>query len=208
MIYAENVLMCIAIPLVITSLFLQKGARRFVIFFLFGMTICLLSAYVGGLAQVSSGMDATEVSVYISPITEELMKLFPILFYMILLEPGNEKLFQAAIGIGAGFATFENCCYVLTSGASDLSYVLIRGLAVGVMHIISMAALAIGLQLLKKYGIFSVSGVMGATSLSITFHALYNLLVSKPGIPSYIGYAFPLFAAMILYSKYRSKLIE
>ena len=201
MIYAENLLLCIVIPLAITLLFLKKGARRFVFSFLVGMTVCLLAAYVGGYIQLVFGMETEQVSVYVSPVTEEILKLFPILFYLLLFEPKDEEIFHAAIGIGAGFATFENCCYVLSAGADNLAYVLIRGSAVGVMHIISMAALAVGLHLLKKYGIFSFSGIMGATSLAMTFQALYNLLVSKPGFPSYVGYALPLFCALILYSQ-------
>ena len=200
MIYAENVLLCIAIPLAIALMFLKGGTRRIFISLLVGMVTCLTAAYIGGFIQVASGMEMQKVSVYLSPIVEEIMKLLPVMFYLLLYEPKDREILHTAVGIGAGFATFENCCYVLSASASSLPYVLIRGFAAGVMHIISMVALAMGFQLLKRYKIFKVSGIMGATSLAMTFHALYNLLVSKPGFPSYVGYAMPLLCGLLLLS--------
>ena len=208
MIYAENVLICIAVPLVIALLFIRGGARRFVLSFLAGMIACLLAAYIGGFLEKASGMSAEDTSVFISPIIEEIMKLIPILLLLMLFEPDDQKVVYLAIGIGAGFATFENCCYVLSYNAQSLPYVLIRGLAVGVMHLVSMVALSIGFIILKRYKIFRFAGILGALSLAMTFHAMYNLLVSKPGIASVMGYILPLFTALLLYTKGKSFITE
>ena len=108
-----------------------------------------------------------------------------------------------AAAIGAGFATFENCCYILTAGAESLTYILIRGLAVGVMHIVSIFALSIWLIAAKRLKVLSFPAVVGGLSLSMIFHALYNLLVSEPGASSVVGYALPLLAAAGLYLLYR-----
>ncbi|MBR4732358.1 MAG: PrsW family intramembrane metalloprotease [Lachnospiraceae bacterium] len=199
MIYAENVLICITVPLVIALMFLQGSARRFVASFLSGMAACLLAAYVGGYIELISGMGAEDTAIFLSPIIEEIMKLLPVLFYLMLFEPKDVELLLVAVGIGTGFATFENCCYVLSRGAQSLAYVLIRGSVVGVMHLVSMVALSVGLHLLKQYKVFTVSGIIGALSLAMTFHATYNLLVSKSGITTYVGYALPLLGALILY---------
>ncbi|MBO4750940.1 MAG: PrsW family intramembrane metalloprotease [Lachnospiraceae bacterium] len=206
MIYAENILICIAVPLAFALMFLRGAVRRFDFSFLSGMVTCLLAAYIGGFFTQLSGMSTEDISVFLSPVIEESMKLLPVLFYLILFEPGDTELLQAAVGIGAGFATFENCCYVLTSGAQNLSYVLIRGAAVGVMHIVSMVALAVGMHLLKRYKVFNFSGIVGALSLAMTFHATYNLLVSEPGLSTYVGYALPLLSALLLYSQTRGYL--
>ena len=108
-----------------------------------------------------------------------------------------------AIAIGAGFATFENCCYILTSGAESLTYVLIRGLAVGVMHIVSILALSIWFIAAKRLRVFSFPAVVGGLSLAMIFHALYNLLVSEPGVFRGIGYFLPLLTAAGLYWLFR-----
>ena len=203
MIYAENILICIAVPLFVSLIFLTKSAKRFVGAFLTGMAICLISAYIGGFIDIVAAMPEGETAIFLSPIIEESMKFLPILFYLVIFSPGNQHLLQSAIGIGAGFATFENCCYILSSGADSLPYILIRGLSVGVMHIVCTFVLSMALILLRKFKAFSLAGIVGALSLSMTFHGLYNLLVSEPGLSSYIGYAIPLLSAAILYLPYK-----
>ena len=56
MIYAENILICILIPLIVSLLFTTGRARQFVIAFCVGMLLCLLSAYVSGFTEVALGL--------------------------------------------------------------------------------------------------------------------------------------------------------
>ncbi|MCR4804267.1 MAG: PrsW family intramembrane metalloprotease [Clostridia bacterium] len=203
MIYAENILLCIAIPLVVSLLFLRGDVRRFVGAFLLGMAVCLISAYISGFINLTAGMTANDAAVFLAPVVEELMKLFPLLFFLVLFAPADRTMTMLAVAIGAGFATFENCCYILTNGAGSLPYILIRGLAVGVMHIVSVAALSIWLIAAKRLGVFSFPAVVGGLSLAMIFHAMYNLLVSVGGLPSIIGYLLPLLTAAALVFLYR-----
>jgi RsiW-degrading membrane proteinase PrsW (M82 family) len=203
MIYAENILLCIAIPLVVSLLFLRGEARRFVCAFLLGMGVCLVSAYISGFLNLAADMGADDTAVFLSPVVEELMKLFPLLFFLILFDPAERTMTMLAVAIGAGFATFENCCYILTNGAESFTYILIRGLAVGVMHIVSIAALSVWLIAARRLKAFSFPAIVGGLSLAMIFHALYNLLVSVPGAPSVIGYLLPLLTAAALYFLYR-----
>ena len=203
MIYAENILICIAIPLFIALLFTRGKTRQFLTSFLLGMGVCLLAAYISGFIGAASGTEARDTAIFISPMIEEAMKMLPLLFYLFLLEPSGPDLVHAACGIGTGFAIYENCCYILSMGAGSLTYIMIRGLAVGVMHIVSILALALGLIQVRRFRAFSVGGILGALALSMTFHGLYNLLVSAPGLTSYIGYGMPLVAAALLYLPYR-----
>ena len=199
MIYAENVLICIAVPLAITLLFTRGSARCLTISFLAGMLVCILSAYISGFIQLISGFTAEDTSIFLSPMIEECMKLLSMLFCVYVFNPSDDDTQLCAVGIGAGFATFENCCFILSSGAPQLTYVMVRGMAVGVMHIVTLVALAKGMQLLKAYKAFSLAGIVGVWSLSVTVHGLYNLLVSKPGVSSYIGYVMPMVCAIVLY---------
>ena len=41
MIYSENILICIEIPLLISLLFIDRASRRFVGSFIMGMIVCL-----------------------------------------------------------------------------------------------------------------------------------------------------------------------
>lgn len=203
MIYAENILLCIAVPLLVSLLFIRGEVRRYVTAFLLGMGACLIAAYISGYLNFVTGMGENDTSVFLSPVVEEFIKLLPLMFFLVLLSPEDRTLTMLAVAIGAGFATFENCCYILTVGAKSVTYVLIRGLAVGVMHIVSILALAIWLILAKRFKVLSLPAVVGGLAIAMIFHALYNLLVSAPGVPSAIGYLLPPLAALGLYLLYR-----
>ena len=203
MIYAENILACMAVPLLLTLVFVRGDVRRFVLNFLLGMAACLLGAYVSGFVGAAAGMSVGDTAVFISPVVEEGMKFLPLLFYFIMFGPGDDRLFHVALGIGAGFATFENICSMVTTGTERLSFLLIRGLAVGVMHIMSIFSVTLGLVIARRFKALQISSIIGATSLSMLFHGMYNLLVSEPGVNTWIGYAMPLFTAAILLAVYR-----
>ena len=203
MIYSENILVCMAVPLLLTLFFVKDNARQFVLNFLLGMAACLLGAYVSGFLDVATGMGVEDTAVFISPLMEEAMKFLPLLFYFLMFEPQDDRLFHAAVGIGAGFASFENVCSMVSSGAGSLGFLLIRGLAVGVMHIVSVFALVLGLVIARRLKAMRFASTIGALSLSMLFHGMYNLLVSEPGITSAIGYALPLATAVILLFIYR-----
>ena len=196
MIYAENIFICIAVPLVITVFFIKGSARKFIVSFVLGMVLCLVAAYIGGYFEYAFEMEAEETSIFVSPIVEEIIKLLPVLLLMILFDSDDDELKLTAVGIGAGFATFENACHIISTGAQDLAYILIRGFAAGVMHVVSIYALSVALVVLRRYKAATVPIVVGALSISMTFHATYNLFVSKTGLSSYIGYTFPVVAAI------------
>ncbi len=203
MIYAENILLCIAIPLALSLLFVRGEVRHYLLAFLLGMAVCLIAAYISGFLNLVTGMGDNDTSVFLSPVVEELMKLMPLLFFLVMFDPEDQTLTMLAVAIGAGFATFENCCYILNSGAENLLNVMIRGLAVGVMHIVSILAMSIWFIVAKRLKVFSFPAVVGGLALSMIFHALYNLLVSEPGASRIVAYLLPLLTAIGLYALYR-----
>ena len=193
--------------LMITILFVQGMARKVMEAFVFGMGCCLMSAYISGFAKVISGMSAEDTAVYISPLIEEAMKLLPVLFILYVLDADDNELFVSSIAIGAGFATFENICYLLSSGSIKMSFVLVRGLAVGIMHIASIIILSGTIIIVRKHDSVSVPTLIGALSMSSTLHSLYNLLVSEPGLSSRIGYFMPFVSAVLLYIVLRKSIV-
>lgn len=203
MIYAEHILICIAVPLLIVMAFIGGDARRFAAALLAGMGVCLLAAYISSYINALTGFGKTRTAVYISPVVEELMKFLPLLLYLSMLSPEDKPLLLAAAGIGAGFAIFENCCYLASPEMSSFAFVAVRGFAVGVMHVVSALSLALGLSLVRRFRALQLPGVLGALSLSMTFHGLYNLLVAHPGAPAVIGYILPLLTAAALFPVYR-----
>ncbi|HCM92117.1 MAG TPA: PrsW family intramembrane metalloprotease [Lachnospiraceae bacterium] len=203
MIFSENILICMALPLLLTAFLVRDNARRLVINFIIGMAACLLGAYVSGFIDVITGYGTEDTAIFISPVVEELMKFLPLLFYSLMFEPEDDRLFNAAVGIGAGFASYENVCSMITTGTESLGFLLIRGLAVGVMHIVSVCALTLGLVLAKHYKVSGLSTMLGALSVGMLFHGIYNLLASESGISSWVGFSLPLITAVLMLLAYR-----
>ncbi|MBQ3390762.1 MAG: PrsW family intramembrane metalloprotease [Firmicutes bacterium] len=203
MIYSENILICIAAPLLIAAIFLRGEARRFAVFFTVGMVICLLSAYISGFLEFAGMMEADKIPLYVSPVVEESMKVLPLIFVLLVIQPPEEGLFLGSVALGTGFATFENCCYILTAGSENLTYILVRGLAVGVMHLVCVLMVILGTILARRTRTFSLAAFVGALSTAMCYHSLYNLLVSQPGVTSIIGYVMPLFTVGVLTVPYR-----
>ena len=110
MMYIENIFICISIPLLLSLIFIQGEARKYTLFVCIGMGICVLSAYVSSFFMNYYGVDTIEASIEITPVCEEVMKLFPLLFYILIFEPQRSQIPRVAIAIAVGFATFENVC--------------------------------------------------------------------------------------------------
>ena len=208
MIYAENIFICIVVPLLVSLLFIRKNVRCFVIFLMLGMATCLLSAYISAFLGSVKAAAPEETSVFISPVVEEIMKLIPIVFFLLVFEPDEESLALSAVAIGIGFATFENCCFILSGSAESLTYMLVRGFAAGVMHLVCTVTVGYGLAFSRSEGLIRTSVSVGLLAFAATFHGLYNLLVSQPGLPSSVGFVLPITAALALRAFIRRKRIN
>ena len=194
--YIENVYICLAAPLLIAVICSKGKARQLLLFFFSGMTVCLLSSYVSTFLAAVQGMGTLEASLMIAPPVEECMKLLPFLFYLLIFEPEKERISGCVLMIAVGFATFENVCYMTQNGAESLMHLMIRGFGAGAMHVICGALLAGGLMLLWNRLWLRVAGTVGLLTVAITYHGIYNILVSQPGIPAIIGYLIPLTTAV------------
>ena len=191
MIYIENIFVCLAIPLVLSMLFFGGRPRIFMLFMITGMSVCLLSAYVNSFFMGYYGVDPTVAVVEITPVCEEVMKLLPLLFYVLIFEPKVRNLPEAAVALAVGFATFENACYLAENGAENLMFLLIRGLSAGALHILCGILIGHGLSHAFRRRWLAFTGTVGLLGACIVFHAIYNLLISGNQGCRTAGYLFP-----------------
>lgn len=162
MTYIENIFLCMVSPLLVAALCMGRRQLRFFLFCIAGMGVCLLSAYINTFLAAVCRADALAATAEIAPVVEEIMKLLPLVFYLLVFEPEGDKIKAAAITVALAFATFENVCYLIQNGADRFSFIFFRG--------------------------FGTCGLLGA---AITFHAIYNLLIAYGGAVQYIAYALP-----------------
>lgn len=191
MTYIENVFICIFSTLLIAAICMGKRNIRFFLFCFAGMGACLLSAYINTFFAAVYEADAFIATVEIAPVTEEVMKLLPLLFYLLVFEPKPDKIKSAAIISAVSFATFENICYLIQNGTEYFSFIFFRGFGTGAMHVICGALVGSGLVYAWQRTWLKIAGTCGLLGAAITFHAVYNLLIAYGGAAQYIAYALP-----------------
>ncbi|MCI7179278.1 MAG: PrsW family intramembrane metalloprotease [Lachnospiraceae bacterium] len=200
MIYIENIFVCLAIPLMLCMLFIGGRTRTFMLFMTAGMSVCLLSAYVNSFFMGHYGVSTTVAVIEITPVCEEVMKLLPLLFYILVFEPKVRDLPEAAIALAVGFATFENVCYLMENGAENFMFLLIRGLSAGALHILCGISIGFGLSYVFRRKWLAFTGTVGLLGACIVFHATYNLLITGDGGWRIAGYLFPSVLIALLYA--------
>lgn len=113
MTYIENIFLCMVSPLLVAALCMGRRQLRFFLFCIAGMGVCLLSAYINTFLAAVCHADALAATAEIAPVVEEIMKLLPLAFYLLVFEPESEKIKPAAVTVALAFATFENVCYLI-----------------------------------------------------------------------------------------------
>lgn len=197
MTYIENIYLCLAIPLILSLFFTGGRARSFTVFVVAGMSSCLLSAYVSSFFMGYCGADAQQAVIEITPVCEEIIKLLPLLFYLLIFDPQPKELPGAALAIAVGFATFENVCYLTENGAADFRLLLIRGISAGALHILCGALSGYGVSHVFRRPWLALTGTVGILGACIGFHGIYNLLITGEGAWKMAGYLFP--SALIIF---------
>lgn len=191
MTYIENIFLCLAIPLILSLFFTRDRARSFTFFVIAGMSVCLLSAYVSSFFMGYYGTDTGITAIEITPVCEEIMKLLPLLFYFLIFEPEPKELPSAAVAIAVGFATFENVCYLTENGAENFTFLLIRGISAGALHILCGILVGFGISYVFRRRWLALTGTVGILGACTGFHAIYNLLITADGAWKMAGYLFP-----------------
>ena len=191
MTYIENIFLCMVSPLLVAALCMGRRQLRFFLFCIAGMGVCLLSAYINTFLAAVCQADALAATAEIAPVVEEMMKLLPLVFYLLVFEPEGDKIKAAAITVALAFATFENVCYLIQNGADRFSFIFFRGFGTGAMHVLCGLIVGGGLAYTWQRTWLKIAGTCGLLGAAITLHAIYNLLIAHGGAAQYIAYALP-----------------
>ena len=191
MTYIENIFVCVAAPLLVAAFCMGRKYLRFFLFTFAGMGACLISAYVNTFFVAIYEATVFNATAEIAPVVEEVIKLLPLLFYLLVFEPKAEQIKNAAVITALSFATFENICYLIQNGAGHFSFIFFRGIGTGAMHVICGAIVGGGLAYVWQRTWLEIAGTCGLLGAAITFHALYNLLIAYGGAVQYAAYVLP-----------------
>jgi RsiW-degrading membrane proteinase PrsW (M82 family) len=169
----------IFVPILLMACLVEKKARQPIIFVLIGIFLSVFASEVNSYMCDILPMSTFEITIIVTPISEEILKALPILFFATVLEPKKESLFTASMAIGIGFAVLENAFYMLTSDSFNMLDAIGRAFGSGLMHGMCTLLVGVGILFVKKKRKLFVVGTFAMLSTAITYHGIYNMLVQS-----------------------------
>ena len=156
---------------------------------LIGITVCLFISEVNSLLLPILKTDITYVTTVITPITEELAKMIPVLFFALVFDDKRETLFMISLALGIGFGLFENTVILAQNIESvTIVWALIRGFATALMHGICTLSVGLGISLVRKRRKLFWSGLFALLTLAAVYHGIFNMLQMEH---KYVGAVIP-----------------
>ena len=167
------------VPILLMACLLEKKARLPIIFVLIGIFISVFAAEINGFLIDLLPMSTFEITIIVTPITEEILKAIPILVFATVLSAKKEALFTASMAVGIGFAVLENAFYLLNDASFNMLDAVIRAFGAGLMHGMCTLLVGVGISFVKKRSKLFVVGTFALMSTAITYHGIYNMLIQS-----------------------------
>lgn len=167
-------------PLFLMMLLVEKKARLPIVFVMVGIFTSVFASEVNGVLLNALNWTLYDATITIAPVTEELLKALPILFYAIVFSDKKEKLFTASMATGIGFAILENAYYLIVNYETfSMVSALIRGFGTGLMHGMCTLLVGFGISFIRKRRKLFAVGTFALLSVAITYHSIFNMLVQS-----------------------------
>ena len=167
------------IPILLMTCLIEEKARQPMIFVLIGIFTSVFAAEVNGLMCSFLPLTTYEITVIVTPMTEEILKALPIFVFATVLSAKKEELFTAAMAVGIGFAVLENAYYLLNDASFNMIDAIIRAFGAGLMHGMCTLLVGVGISFVKKKRKIFVTGTFALLSTAIIYHGIYNMLVQS-----------------------------
>ncbi len=170
------------IPLIFLIIVLKGENRLMMAFFSWGLIAFVLSLSVNNLIVRQSGITVSQLSVTWAPVVEEFFKALPLVCFLFMSKNTTRPVIYFAMASGIGFSIQENFLYLFSSIGSDGSpvfFIVIRSITACLMHGIATAIIGYGISVIIKIRTMTLPLLFGLFSLSVTFHALFNLYIGS-----------------------------
>ena len=180
----------ISVPILMLTLLIEKRSRLPVTFVLIGIFASVFVSEVNGLLARLLPISMHDTTVIVTPITEEVVKALPILYFAIVISDKREQLFTASMATGIGFAVLENAYYMINYPNFSMLSAVIRAFGAGLMHGMCTLLVGMGISFVKKKRKMFAVGTFGFLSTAIVYHGIYNILIQSKD--SLIGALLPI----------------
>lgn len=169
----------IFIPIMLMAMLVEKKARLPIMFLLVGIFVSVFASEVNGVLSQVLAMNMYSITTIVTPITEEILKALPILYYAVVVSDKRETLFTASMATGIGFAILENAFYLLNYPNFSMLSAIIRAFGAGLMHGMCTLLVGVGISFVKKQKKLFAVGSFGLLSTAIVYHGIYNILIQS-----------------------------
>ena len=180
----------ISIPFLLSLTLFEKKARITILYMIVGMLVALIVSQINSLLLEVFADDNNFVVTTITPVTEEIIKALPIIYYAFVFEPKKDLMLNISFAVGLGFAIFENLIMLSNSYTPTLLWVIARGFGAGLMHSICTVMIGICTLVIKQSKKLFYCGIFSMITLAIIYHSVYNCLVLSDYM--YIGLVLPI----------------
>ena len=171
---------CMAVPIGLCLFLLEGKVRQTMVYVLIGICCCMFVSEINGLILNHFDHNMFHVTTVYTPITEELIKAIPVLFFAYAISSKKSRLLNISLATGIGFALLENIIILIDDIESvTIWWALGRGFASSLMHALCTAAVGYGMSFITQRRKLAISGTFSLLLLAITVHAIFNCLVQS-----------------------------
>ena len=167
-------------PLFLMVLMLRRRSRLLVGFMLIGIFVSLFVSELNTILLHFFGDELLYVTTTITPFTEEIVKMIPVLFYAVVFSDDRDRVMPIAFATGIGFAMFENMVVLVQNvGNVTIGWAISRGFATALMHAICTALVGYGICFIKKRKKIFHCGTFALLTFASIYHGIFNMLVQS-----------------------------
>lgn len=200
---------CLVAPMLLMVLVLRKRSRLLVGYMLVGIFVSLLVSEMNTILLGLFDNDYLYVTTTITPVSEEIVKAIPVLFYALVFSDNRDRVMPLAFATGVGFAMFENMVILVQNIENvTLGWAIIRGFATALMHAVCTVAVGYGICFVKKKKKLFYCGTFALLAMACIYHGIFNMLVQSEY--KYLGFFLPALTYIPIviqqYQQYKSKI--
>lgn len=181
---------CLVAPLLMMVILLRKRSRLLVGYMIIGICVSLFISELNTVILNLFDGNLTYVTTTITPISEEIIKAIPILYYAIAFSDSRDRVMPIAFATGVGFGMFENIVILVQNIENvSLSWAVVRGFSTALMHAICTVTIGFGICFIRKKRKLFYCGSFALLTMACIYHGIFNMLVQSDY--KYLGFILP-----------------
>ena len=175
---------CVVAPLLLMLPLLKKRSKLVMGYMIIGIVLSLFVSEINTILLSLFDNASLYVTTTITPVSEEIVKTLPILFYACVFSDSRDRLMPIALATGIGFGLFENTVVLVQSLVQNVDgvtvgWAIIRGFSTALMHGVCTMAVGFGISFVKKKKKLFYCGTFALLTMATIYHGIYNMLVQS-----------------------------